>query len=229
MAGRRAIAVILILLAIIIASGSIGAAYACYDTPRHKFYFPRCTPHPPRQIDLKICDQDETWADGVHETWTASNITPGDEFAFNGHFVGLRNQSLKKTCRGKIMISCYYSPWSGYQPDRMAKYMEITRCTYSSSSGPDVWQIDCLTGKVINTSTKATSCRPDNRSWRIYDVDGDGRITFYDLKKRPLRNLPSPVNDETRFEMSVRFHQSAGNEFQGNTFTLMMVYRLTME
>ncbi len=227
MAGRKIMAVLLGVMAIIIASGSIGAAYACYYPPHYRPLPPRCLPHPPGQVDLKIQDQDETWADGVRETWTASNMAPGDEFSFDGHFVGLRSQSPQKACQGTVMISCNYNPWTTSQPDHMARYMEITQCTYSYTNRVGIWQIDCLTGQATNTLKKGNNCRSAIRGWRIRDVDRDGRITFNDLKKRPLRNLPPPSDDETRFEMSVRFHQSAGNEFQGDTFTLAMNYRLT--
>jgi len=109
----------------------------------------------------------------------------------------------------------------------MAKYMEITRCVYSYKNGNEIWQIDCLTGKATRVSKKGNNYWSPNGNWQIRDVDNDGRVTFYDLKKRPLTNLPLPPDDESHFEMSVRFHQSAGNEFQRDTFNLAMVYRLT--
>ncbi len=227
MAGRKIMAVLLGVMAIIIASGSIGAAYACYYPPHYRPLPPRCLPHPPRQVDLKIQDQDESWADGVRETWMAGNMAPGDEFAFDEYFVGLRSQSPQKACQGTMTISCNYNPWTTLHPDRMAKYMEITRCIYSYTSGNEICQIDCLTGKATITLKKGNNCQPANRGWRIRDVDRDGRITFYDLKKRPLKNLPPPPRDEARFEMSVRFHQDAGNEFQGDTFALAMIYSLS--
>ncbi len=65
--------------------------------------------------------------------------------------------------------------------------------------------------------------------WRVHDVDGDGDITFYDLSQRPVTGLPSPHRGEargTRLEMSVRFDQGAGNEFQGDAFDLTVVFTL---
>jgi len=35
------------------------------------------------------------------------------------------------------------------------------------------------------------------------------------------------ADDEAGFEMSVRFDSAAGNEFQGDTFRLTMIYTLT--
>ena len=83
--------------------------------------------------DLKLRDQDEPWQDGVVATWTAANMAPGDEFAFDGSFVGLQSDG-----RGKIDITCLYQvfeespqaqadtdPQTDLHPDRMAKQMAI--------------------------------------------------------------------------------------------------------
>jgi hypothetical protein len=221
-AGRKIGAVLLSVMAIILASGMIGAIYACPDDGNYFSPGTNCYPNPPGRMDLKIRDQDEGWRDGVWATWTARAMAPGDEFAFNGHFVGLRGNVPE------IEISCDYvvleesrqveadtDPHTNLHPDSMAKYMVITRCVYQDRR----WQIDCLTGKH-------TGILPGKKKvWRINDVDGDGRLTFYDLKKDPLLNLPAPDNtDGSRFEMSVRFDRSAGNKFQGDTLDLTMIY-----
>jgi hypothetical protein len=216
-------AVFLVALAIVLASGSIGAAYACFEPPY-------CPPHHPGQLvklDLKICDQDETWADGVSQTWMATNMAPGDEFAFDDSFVGLSAEFPRKVDKGVLGIACQYNPWAPAQPDKMAKYMVITRCVYEYTCKNETWQINCLTGKATRISKKGNNSLLANKDWQIQDIDKDGRITFSDLKKRPLKNLPSFPDDEADFEMSVRFHQNAGNEFQGDTFTLSMIYTLT--
>jgi hypothetical protein len=220
MPGIRSKAIILVVMAVIVASGSVGAAYACYDTP----YFPPCRPGKPVTLDLKISDQDEAWGDGVHGTWTAAGMAPGGEFSFDGHFVGLRGQFPRKADRGLLGITCDYNRWSPAQPDKMAKYMVITRCIYSYTDRYGERQIDCLTGKVIRPYRQW--CPAADNDWKIQDFDRDGRITFYDLRKRPLKDLPSFPDDEATFEMSVRFHPDAGNEFQGDTFTLTMIYTL---
>jgi hypothetical protein len=220
MAGRKVGVIILCVVAVIVATGAINAVYACPQSPGHGY-----NPPPSKYKDMEIRDQDENWTDGgVEGTWTASNMAPGDEFAFNGHFVGLRGYI------SELAISCDYvvseesppvetdtDPNTGAHPDTMAKYMVITRCTYRDGK----WRIDCLTGK----STGITSKKKD---WRIDDMDRDGRLTFYDLKKDPLVNLPPPQscgNNGSYFEMSVRFDPGAGNEFQGDTFNLTMLYR----
>lgn len=218
MAGRKIMAILLGAMVVVIASGSIGAAYACYVPP---------SPSPPQQMDLKIRDQDEAWSDGVRATWTAKNMAPGDEFAFAGCFVGLRGQFPKQVKAGIMEVTCNYNSWSPRQPDNMAKYLVITRCAYSYTDGNDKWQIDLLTGKATKTLKNRNTNLPANTDWQIRDVDRDGRVTFYDLKQRPLKNLPSLPDDEARFEMSVKFHRDAGNEFQGDTFILTMIYTLT--
>lgn len=220
MTGIRLRTILMAMMAVIAVSGSIGAAYACYVPPGP-------CPNPPTQMDLKIRDQDETWSDGVRATWTASNMAPGSELAFAGCFVGLRSQFPKQVRTGVMEMTCSYNSWTALQPDKMAKYMEITRCTYNYANGNEKWQINLLTGKATKTLKKVNTYLPANKDWQIQDVDRDGRVTFYDLKRRPLENLPSLPDDEARFEMSVRFHQAAGNEFQGDAFTLTMIYALT--
>ena len=122
MTGNRIRCLLLVAMAVIVASGSIGAAYACYvPGPPHP-------PGPVTRLDLKLCDQDEGWGDGVSETWIASDMAPGDEFAFDGCFVGLSAEFPRRVNQGAIGISCRYNPWTAAQPDRMAKYMVITAC-----------------------------------------------------------------------------------------------------
>ncbi|GAI80130.1 unnamed protein product, partial [marine sediment metagenome] len=175
--------ILLSLMAILLVSGMMGAAYASFDTvnPQNNFS--------DNKVDLKLIDQDElSWQDGVSATWVAPNMAPGDEFAFDESFVGLRGN-----VPGKVEITCDYE----VDEEWMAKHMVITRFIYH------------------------------NEEWQIQDFDGDGKVTFYDLKWSPVTNLPLPRRGHgTRFEMSVRFHQDAGNEFQGDTFNLTMIFTL---
>jgi len=221
MTGIRAKYLLLVVIAVVVASGSIRAAYACY--------VPGYPPRPPAQctrLDLKLCDQDERWGDGVSETWMASDMAPGDEFAFTGCFVGLSAEFPRRVNKGDLGISCRYNAWTPAQPDRMARYMVITACTYQYTRNGQEWEINLLTG-IATRATNGHGSTSFSRDWQIQDVDRDGRITFSDLKRRPLRDLPSLSGDEASFQMSVRFDQAAGNEFQADTFTLTMVYTLT--
>jgi hypothetical protein len=60
------------------------------------------------------------------------------------------------------------------------------------------------------------------------DFDGDGKKTFYDLKNSPVTGLPIPhkANGATFFRLSIKFSENAGNDFQGDTFDLTMIFTL---
>lgn len=170
-------------------------------------------------LNLKIRDWNEPWKDGgVTATWGADNMKPGDSWDFLVPFVRL---DAEGTIPGSYLeITCDYQvveeipqteadtdPNTNLDPDSMAKLMEITRFEYR-----DGWTIDCLTDP--------------NPNWRIDDQDGDGRITFFDLKNDPLTQLPAPDGATTENNFGVKFHLSAGNDFQGDTFNLTMIYTL---
>lgn len=183
MKDARVKGILLSLMAVLLVSGMMGVAYASANNVNTQNNFSDSS------LDLKLNDQNDlTWRDGVTATWKTTNMAPGDEFAFDGSFVGLRSDFP-----GKVEITC------DYNSDAMAKHMVITRFIY------------------------------DNEEYQVQDVDGDGRVTFYDLKESPVTNLPSPRKggvDGTLFEMSVKFHEGAGNKFQGATFNLTMIFTL---
>jgi len=163
-------------------------------------------------LDLKTIDGDEqTWKDGVTATWTATNMKPGDSFPFAVESVGLSRAGT--ITPGSLEITCDYSvieespqteadtdPYTNAHPDDMAKQTIITRFKYNG--------IDYLDS--------------------ITDFDGDGKKTFYDLKNSPVTGLPIPVVTDggTFFRLSVKFSEDAGNDFQGDTFNLTMIFTL---
>jgi predicted ribosomally synthesized peptide with SipW-like signal peptide len=163
-------------------------------------------------LDLKTMDWNElTWRDGVTATWTATNMKPGDSFPFDVEFVGLSRSGT--ITPGSLEITCNYSvieesppteadtdPYTNEHPDTMAKQMIITRF----------------------------KCNGTEYLGSIVDVDGDGQKTFYDLKNSPLTGLPIPVVTDggTFFRLSVKFSEDAGNDFQGDTFDLTMIFTL---
>ena len=163
-------------------------------------------------LDLKTIDWNElTWRDGVTATWTATNMKPGDSFPFDVEFVGLGRagtitpSSLEITCNYSVIeespqTEADTDPFTNEHPDDMAKQMIITRFKYNCT--------DYLTS--------------------ITDVDEDGQKTFYDLKNSPITGLPIPVvaNGATFFRLSVKFSEEAGNDFQGDTFNLTMIFTL---
>jgi predicted ribosomally synthesized peptide with SipW-like signal peptide len=163
--------------------------------------------------DLKTIDWDElTWRDGVTATWTATNMKPGDSFPFDVEFVGL-SRVVGTITPGSLQITCDYNvieempqtesdtdPHTNKHPDAMAKQMIIARFKYNGTDYVD----------------------------SIVDFDGDGQKTFYDIKNSPVIGLPIPVVTDggTFFRLSVKFSEDAGNDFQGDTFDLTMIFTL---
>ena len=162
-------------------------------------------------LDLKLIDWDElTWRDGVTATWTATNMEPGDSFPFDVEFVGLGRagtitpSSLEITCDYSVVEESLQTPSdtdpnTNLHPDAMAKQMIITRFKYNGTD---------YVGSIV-------------------DFDLDGKKTFYDLKNSPVP-LPIPVVEDsgTFFRLSVKFSEEAGNDFQGDTFNLTMMFTL---
>jgi len=170
---------------------------------------------------LEIKDNDEPWGNGVTATWTATDMKPGDSYDFLIPQINLRNVGSDPI--DHVEITCDYAvieedpqtesdtdPYTNLNPDSMAKKMIITSCTYANGE-----TVNCL-----------TDSNPDRR---IEDQDGDGKITFYDLKNDPLDSLPSMGGGTSSFQMSVKFSDDAGNDFQGDIFDLTMIFTLNQD
>jgi hypothetical protein len=163
-------------------------------------------------FDLKTMDWDETvWKDGVSLTWTATNMKPGDTFLFPDKWVllswlgPLTPSSLEVTCNYSVIeeepqTEADTDPNTNLNPDSMAKQMIILSLKYNGVEYAD----------------------------DISDIDGNEKITFFDLKNAPLTNLPIPSSNDggTFFRLSVKFSEDAGNDFQGDTFDLTMIFTL---
>jgi len=209
--------ILLSIMAIGVTSMLMGTGtYAC-------FYGTEVRPNPSNCSDLiDIRDQDERWGHGVTATWTADDMKPGDDFPFHCRFVGLKKHRGSSPA-DHIDINCNYivieeypqtesdtDPYTNLYPDSMAKQMIITRCKYLG------WRpytyINCLTDSKLD--------------WRIEDKDDDGKITFYDFKLDPLKNLPAPEKSWSRdwFKLGVKFDGNADNDFQGDTFDLTVSF-----
>ncbi len=163
--------------------------------------------------DLKLLDNDEYWGDGVTATWAATDMIPGQEFLFIVEHVALAYHpgtippdSLKITCDYSVdetanPVESDTDPNTNEHPDAMAKQMVITRFMYNGT--------DYLSS--------------------ITDFDSDGDKTFYDLKQTPVTTLPlptTPPNGGIFFRLSIKFSEDAGNDFQGDTFDLTMIFIL---
>jgi predicted ribosomally synthesized peptide with SipW-like signal peptide len=178
-------------------------------------------------LDLKLSHSSAgPWTDGVTGTWTLSNMKPGDETplarVFFKNFGSVPSSTMTITCDYSVdettnPVESDTDPYTNEHPDEMAKYMVITYICYKN----DEINIDCLTGKDDGY--------PPKEDWKISDMDGDGRITLYDLKMDPLVNLPSSdtvSNKYTQLDMRIKFDENAGNDFQGDTFDLTMIFTL---
>jgi hypothetical protein len=232
MMNRKLGGLIFSLTAVILILGATGAVYACPEPGGYPGY----PGHPGGGhdcIDLKIRDQDEGWQDGVSGTWTAANMAPGNSYDFQGSFVGLKGSE-----KGRLGISCAYTvseetppvesdinPNTNLTPDDMASELVLTKCLYRYGG----WEIDLLTGLPGGMSPRdryTYACY--GMRWQITDADGDGRITFYDLKAMPVSGLPLPKSSyqSAVFVMSVKFDETAENDLQGDRFNLTMSYNL---
>lgn len=175
--------------------------------------------------DLKIKDfaDGEDWRDGVTATWTMSDMKPGDT-VFGG--VGLKNVG---TVADHLEITCNYTIYDPLGPesdtqedtpaDYMAKQMVIVKCVYYN----DVWHI-FSNGTHTGDPPEPSGYTPND--WNITDVDNDGKITLYDLKNDPLDDLPFPSGYTTNFDMTLKFSEEAGSDFQGDTLNVTMIFTL---
>ncbi len=179
-------------------------------------------------FDLKVRDQDEPWGDGVKDTWSALNMKPGDEFPFVDSFVQLRQFGC--VIADHLKIGLDYSIIGSnsrlrVSADEMARQMIITRLEYYNKE----WRINLLNGVFGGRPPRARGYKSED--WSVQDADGDGRITFFDLKADPLDNLPPPqfwMGDagSPYMGMSVKFAEEAGNEFMGAELDVSVIYVL---
>jgi predicted ribosomally synthesized peptide with SipW-like signal peptide len=178
-------------------------------------------------LDLKVRHSStDPWSDGVTGTWTLANMKPGDETSIGQvyfkNFGSITSRTMEITCDYSVdeatnPVESDTDPYTNEHPDSMAKYMIITYIYYRN----DLINIDCLTGKNYTQSP--------NEDWRINDANGDGKVSLYELKLDPLINLPSPDTQPlkiTQLDMSIKFDENAGNDFQGDIFDLTMIFTL---
>lgn len=193
-------------------------------------------------LDLLIADNNEDFGNGVTATWIAEDMKPGDERAFKIEKVELAKE-FGSIEADHTEITCDYNvieevpqtesdtdPNTNLDPGKMAKEMLITRCVYH-----DTVCIDCLTGikwsgyNYANGICAGTNLGQSN-DWKIEDKNGDGKISFFDLKNDKIDNLPAAPNSPPfLFRMSVKFDEDAGNDFQGDTFDLAMMFTLNQD
>jgi predicted ribosomally synthesized peptide with SipW-like signal peptide len=215
------------MLIVAVVSMLLGAGTVAYfsDTETSKGNTFTVDPGP----DLKIKDGGVDWSDGIGAEWTLSDMKPG---ASKYGSVDLKNFG---THADHLEITCDYTvieespqteadtdPHTDEHPDAMAKQMIIIKCEYYS----DGWYIHLLNGTCTGPGTPPTPPGYTLGDWNITDVDSDGKITLYDLKNAPVDNLPLPDGWTTTFDMTLKFSEDAGNEFQGDTLNVTMIFTL---
>ncbi len=198
------------------------------------------------ELDLLIADVapvgSESFRNGVSATWMAEDMKPGDERAFAVEKVELI-KNIGSIEASHTEITCDYGVIEEYpclesdtdcetnlHPEKMAEEMIITRCVFH-----DGFCVDCLTGvkwtgfNPLNGTCGGVSVE-QNDDWKIKDLDGDGKASFYELNQNKLDNLPAVLNSPLfSFRMSVKFDEDAGNDFQGDAFDLTMMFTLNQD
>lgn len=160
-------------------------------------------------FDLKIKDGNEWWTDGIGTEWAISDMKPGKTVYGSvdlSNFGTITADHLEITC--SYTINDPVGPESDTQEntpaDHMADYMIIIHMDYVHDGGT---HIDLLT--------------------KLTDVDGDG-IDLLELKTqgiddiKPLHNYPH----EVWVDMILKFSEDAGNDFQGDTLTVTMIFTM---
>lgn len=196
-------------------------------------------------LDLKVKDNDEGYKDGVTGTWKAEDAKPGDEWTFDVPFVAMW-KLLGSINANHMEITSDYSVseenpcltsdtdcQTNLHPDKMAKEIVLTKSIYRDNS----FCIDALTGKKYSMwDAYNRVCTGDllaqSNDWKIEDKDLDGKISFSDLKSDKLDNMPVPAQGgvgETYYVMDVKFDPGAGNDLQGDTFDLTMIFTLNQD
>lgn len=190
-------------------------------------------------LDLKIQDGGQLWGDGITVAeWSMSNMAPGSPTTEWGK-VSLRNDG--SIAAHHVAISYSYTATEGApigdpdnvdtsaDPDSFAKYVEITKIEYYDTG----WKITITQpGAYSVTGTLPAGYPIAAADWQIIDLDGISGISLYDMENDPLDNLPPPPPGGlgiTNFEMTVRFHEDAGNDLQGDTLDATIIFTLNQE
>lgn len=187
-------------------------------------------------MDLKIKDGGLDWTDGISTAeWTLSNMKPGDPPVYGSiDFINTGSISanhLEITCNYTVIEEVPQTvsdtdPNTDGNPDSMAKHMIITSMIYADGT----WEYNLLTGNKTDNGNIIET----NDDWKVNDVGGDEKITLYDLKHDlsgiGIDNLEPPTSIVTpTLDMRIKFDEDAGNDFQGDTFNLTMIFTLNQD
>lgn len=184
-----------------------------------------------KRLGLKIRDGNEDWGDGVSGDLNLSNMKPGDETP-SILVAGLRkdNGSIEAD-HLEITTDYVITDPSGTEsdtqenthPDDMAKEMIITQMNYYDS-----WKVDLLTDDGYDNGYGVS---PGETGPKVDDVDGDGKISLYDLKYSQggngVDNLA--VLNTTWLRMRIKFDEDADSRFQGDTLTASIIFTFNQD
>lgn len=183
-------------------------------------------------FNLRIRDQDESWGDGVRDTWSVVSMEPGEEYPFSSSFVQLKQ--LGFIVVHHLDVTMDYSLRGGcaegmarLSGDDMAGKMQITRLEYYTGD----WKINLLTGAFTGNPPRPIGFHSGD--WSIADVDGDGTKSFRDFQDDPVLNLPPPQFWKADcsapiMKMSVKFSEEAGNECMNACFDFSVSYTASL-
>ena len=167
------------------------------------------------RLDLKISDDNEGGGrgrDGVTDTWVMDNALPGVTTSGSMEF---RNAGTIDADHLEIGVSNNVIDPPGPESDTeegttdMDKVVQITKMDYTA---PDFSVVNCLT--------------------LLTDANGNGFIDLDDLEAQGLDNLRPPLRSNlvtSSLDMSLKFHESADNDYQGDSLFSEFAFTLNQD
>jgi len=165
-------------------------------------------------LDLKISDPDEDGGgrDGVHDTWVMANAIPG--VTTTSGSIWFRNAGTIDADHLEITVTNQVIDPEGPESDTeegttdMDKVVQITNMEYIS---------DSTTQNLLALLT---------------DSNGNGFIDLDDLESLGIDNLAPPLKSNflsSRLDMSLKFHESADNDYQGDSLYSELAFTLNQD
>ena len=151
-------------------------------------------------LDLKIKDQDENnYKDGVSETWTMSDMKPGDSVS---GWVRLRNDGCMEADHLEINVTNTMIDPYGPESD-----------SEEGTTDMDVEMIITEMNYTYHTGTVRANCLE-----LMDDTDEDGKISLDELEAQGIDDLPAPPDKDKFYTlyMTIMFDPDADNDYQGD-------------
>ena len=178
-------------------------------------------------MDLKVRD-DGGWSDGLTATWRISNMIPG--VSEDQAWISLKNYGSIDADHVEISISNTCTEAGTEESDTMPdsaegmdKYIEILELKYDGLTSLLYSGVD---DPNVDDDDPATD-------WNdIDDQNGNGFIDLDDFEQNPVDDLEAPAANAgpgPMFEMKVKFHSSAPNDYQGDICDMTMTFTLNQD